>query len=103
MYDIRSTNGPLGERSKVSEQLHPEPGERSHRAQWIAIGVLAAAIGGVCWYGYPALRHSPAVVEQLSGFEKSLERVNTHLAEAQARIKDWGRSQQELQDHVAKL
>ena len=66
MYDIRSTNGPLGERSKVSDQGDQEPVERSHTAQWIAIGVLAAAIGGVCWYDYPALRRAPAVLEQLS-------------------------------------
>ncbi len=92
MFDIRNKSGPLRERSKVAERFH-----------WIAIGALAMAVGGLCWYGYPALRQAPAMLSRLSGLQKSFERVNTHLAETEARIKDWGRSQQELQDHVSKL
>jgi len=94
MFDTRSNN--------ISEKINKEPGELSH-AHWIAIGLLAAAIGGLCSYGYPTLRKVPGLLAQLPGFQKSLERVNTHLAEMEGVIKDWGRSQQELQEHVAKL
>ena len=94
MFDTRSNN--------ISEKINKEPGELSH-AHWIAIGLLAAAIGGLCSYGYPTLRKVPGLLAQLPGFQKSWERVNTHLAEMEGVIKDWGRSQQELQEHVAKL
>ena len=100
--DIRSNSGPLTERSKVSEKMNKELDEPSH-THWIAIGVLAAAIGGLCSYGYPTLRHVPGMLAQLPGFQKSLERVSIHLAEMEAVVKDWGRSQQELQELVAKL
>ena len=83
MFDIRNKSG--------------------HTAHWIAITGLAAAVGGLCWYGYPTLRQAPAMLAQLPGFEQSLARVNSHLAAMEATVKDWGRSQQELQDHVAKL
>jgi chromosome segregation ATPase len=85
MFDARNESGPLTERSKVAERFH-----------WVAIAGLAVLVGGLCWYGYPNLR-------QLSGLQKSFERVNQHLAETDAGVKDWGRGQQQLQDHVAKL
>ena len=100
--DVRGNSGPLTERSKVSEKVYKEPGELSH-AHWIAVGLLAVAIGGMCSYGYPALRKVSSIVTQLPGVQKSFERVNTHLAEMETVIKACGRSQQELQEHVAKL
>jgi hypothetical protein len=103
MFDIRNQSGPSTERSKVSEQFPEELKKRHPAAHWIAITVLAAAIGGLCWYGYPAMSQAPAMLAQLPGLQKSLESVNTDLAEMATRIKDWGRSQQELQDHVAKF
>jgi len=92
MLDIRGNNGQLN-----------GPEERSHTADWIAIGVLAVAVGGMCWYGYPTLRQAPVMLAQLPSLQKSFERVNTHLADAEVKLKDWGRNQQELQDHVAKI
>lgn len=92
MLDIRGNNGKL---------MGPE--EPSHTAHWLAIGVLAVAVGGLCWFGYPTLRQAPATLAQLPSLQKSFERVNTHLADAEVRIKDWGHNQQELQDHVAKI
>ena len=103
MFDIRNQSGPSTERSKVSEQFPEKPKKRCPAAHWIAIAVLAAAIGGVCWYGYPAMSQAPAVLAELPGVQKSLESVNTDLAEMAARIKGWGRSQEELQNHVAKF
>src|SRR5229473_1808231 len=94
MFDTRSNN--------ISEKIYKEPDGRS-RTHWIAIGVLAAVVGGLSWYGYPTLRKVPGMLAQLPGFQKSFERVNTHLTEMETVIKDWGRSQQELQEHVAKL
>ena len=91
MLDIRGNNGQWNTAEK-----------RSHANHWIAAGVMAAAVGGVCWYVYPTLRQGP-VMAQLPSWQKSFERLNTHLVDAEVKIKDWGHSQQELQDHVAKI
>ncbi len=107
MYDTRHINGSLMERSDLpersAERLDDEPEPQRHTVAWIAIAVLAIAIAGLCWYGYPTLSHAPAMLAQLPGFQKSVEAMNSRLAGTEAKLKDWGAGHQELQDHVAAL
>src|SRR4029077_17274466 len=60
MYDLRHDNGPSTDQSKVSEKFTIA---KKHTGSWIAIGVLAAGMAGLCWYG-STLRHAPAVLAQ---------------------------------------
>lgn len=99
MYDLRHDNGPSADRSKVSEQFSVT---KKHTDQWIAIGVLAAGMAGLCWYG-STLRHAPAVLAQFPVLQQSFESVNARLAATEARVKNWDGNQQELEAQVAKL
>jgi predicted nucleic acid-binding Zn-ribbon protein len=92
----------LPERSALRLDDEPEPPR--HTVAWIAVAVLAiAAIAGLCWYGYPTLSQAPAMLAQFPGLQKSVEGVNSRLTDTEARLKDWGSSHQDLQDHVATL
>ena len=99
MYDLRHDNVPSTDRSKVSEQFTVT---KKHSDQWIAIGVLAAGMAGLCWYG-STLRHAPAVLAQFPALQQSFESVNARLAATEAKVKNWDGNQQELEAQVAKL
>jgi hypothetical protein len=99
MYDLRHDNGPSADRSQVSEHFTVT---KKHSDQWIAIGVLAAGMAGLCWYG-STLRHAPAVLAQFSVLQQSFESVNARLAATEAKVKNWDGNQQELEAQVAKL
>jgi len=106
MYDLRGNNAPSTERPELPERpkrLKDEPEEQYHKSHWIAIAVLAVAIGGLCWYGYPTLKQAPAMLAQFPTFQKSLEGMNARLAETEAQLKAWGSGQKDLQDHVARV
>ena len=100
MYDLRHDNGPSADRSIVSEQFSKVT--KSYTVPWIAIGVLAAGIAGLCWYG-STLRHAPAVMAQFPALQQSFESVNARLAATEAKVKNWDGNQQELEAQVAKL
>jgi len=100
MYDLRHDNGPSTDRSKVSEQF--TEATKKYIGPWIAIGVLAAGIAGLCWYG-STLRHAPAVLAQFPALQQSFESVNARLAATEAKVKNWDGNQQELEAQVAKL
>jgi hypothetical protein len=99
MYDLRHDNGPSADRSQVSEHFTVT---KKHSDQWIAIGVLAAGMAGLCWYG-STLRHAPAVLAQFPVLQQSFESVNARLAATEAKVKNWDGNQQELEAQVAKL
>jgi predicted nucleic acid-binding Zn-ribbon protein len=99
MYDLRHDNGPSTDQSKVSEQFTIA---KKHTGSWIAIGVLAAGMAGLCWYG-STLRHAPAVLAQFPALQQSFESVNARLAATEAKVKNWDGNQQELEAQVAKL
>jgi hypothetical protein len=99
MYDLRHDNGPSADRSQVSEHFTVT---KKHSDQWIAIGVLAAGMAGLCWYG-STLRHAPAVLAQFPVLQQSFESVNARLAATEAKVKNWDGNQQELDAQVAKL
>jgi hypothetical protein len=100
MYDLRHDNGPSTDRSKVSEQF--TEATKKYTGPWIAIGVLAAGIAGLCWYG-SSLRHAPAVLAQFPALQRSFESVNARRAATEAKVKNWDGNQQELEAQVAKL
>jgi hypothetical protein len=100
MYDLRHDNGPSTDQSKVSEQFTKTT--KKYTGPWIAIGVLAAGIAGLCWYG-STLRHAPAVLAQFPALQQSFESMNARLAATEAKIKNWDGNQQELEAQVAKL
>jgi hypothetical protein len=99
MYDLRHDNGPSTDQSKVSEQFTIT---KQHTGSWIAIGVLATGMAGLCWYG-STLRHAPAVLAQFPALQQSFESVNARLASTEAKVKNWDGNQQELEAQVAKL
>jgi len=107
MYNLRSTEEPPTERPEFPESprrrlVADEPTE--HRVgHWVAIFLLAIAIGGLCWYGYPTLKQVPALVTQFPGLQKSFEGMNARVAATEADIKAWGASHQQLQDHIAQV
>ena len=76
MYSLRSTDEPPTERPEFPElprrrRAEDEPAE--HRSgYWVAIVLLAIAIGGLCWYGYPTLKQVPALVAQFPGLQNRL-------------------------------
>jgi hypothetical protein len=100
MYDLRHDNGPSVDRSQVSEQVSEVT--KKHTGSWIAIGVLAAGMAGLCWYG-STLRHAPAMLAQFPALQQSFESVNARLAATEAKVKNWDGNQQELEAQVAKL
>lgn len=100
MYDLRHDNGPSADRSQVSEQFSKVT--KSYTGPWIAIGVLAAGVSGLCWYG-ATLRHAPAVLAQFPALQQSFESMNARLAATESKIKNWDGNQQELEAQVAKL
>jgi hypothetical protein len=100
MYDLRHDNGPSADRSQVSEQFSKVT--KSYTGPWIAIGVLAAGVSGLCWYG-STLRHAPAVLAQFPALQQSFESMNARLAATEGKIKNWDGNQQELEAQVAKL
>ncbi len=100
MYDLRHDNGPSADRSHVSEPFSKVT--KSYTGPWIAIGVLAAGVSGLCWYG-STLRHAPAVLAQFPALQQSFESMNARLAATEAKVKNWDGSQQELEVQVAKL
>ena len=99
MYDLRHDNGPSTDQSKVSEQFTIT---KQHTGSWIAIGVLATGMAGLCWYG-STLRHAPAVLAQFPALQQSFESVNARLPSTEAKVKNWDGNQQELEAQVAKL
>jgi len=108
MYDLRSTDEPATERPEFPElpkrrKYHDDPEEQHHVGYWVAIFLLAIAIGGLCWYGYPTLKQAPALLAQFPGFQKSLQGMDARLASSEAQIKTWAGGQQQLQDRVAQV
>jgi hypothetical protein len=77
--------------------------EKHHTGHWLAVGLLAIAIGGLCWWGYPTLKQAPAILAQFPAVQKSLEGINAQLAETESRFKDWSSNQQQLQERVAQV
>lgn len=100
MHDLRHDNGPSADRSQVSEQSSNVT--KKHTGSWIAIGVLAAGMAGLCWYG-STLRHAPAVLAQFPALQQSFESMNARLAATEAKVKNWDGNQQGLEAQVAKL
>ncbi len=103
MYDLGRKNEPATELPENPRRSNEEPEEQHHTGHWIAVGVLAVAIGGVCWWGYPTLKQAPAVLAQFPAVQQSLEGINAQLAETESRFKDWSSSQQQLQERVAQV
>jgi hypothetical protein len=103
MYDLRGSNGPSTERPELPRRLRDEPEEPSRAGHWVAIFLLAIAIGGLCWYSYPTLKQVPALIAQFPGVQKSLEGLSARLATTEDQIKAWGGQQQQLRDHVAEV
>jgi hypothetical protein len=104
MYDLRSKNEPSTELPENPRRLNDEkdePEEKHHTGHWLAIGLLAVAIAGLCWWGYPTLKQAPAVLAQFPAVQKSLDGINAQLAETESRFKHWSSSQQQLQERVA--
>jgi hypothetical protein len=103
MYDLQDKNEPATELPENPRRLREEPEEKHHTGHWLAVGLLALAIGGLCWWGYPTLKQAPAVLAQFPAVQKSLEGINAQLAETESRFKDWSSSQQQLQERVAQV
>jgi hypothetical protein len=101
MYDLRSKDEPETERPEFPKRFREEPEEQHHAGHWIAIGLLAVAIAGLCWYSYPTLKQVPAMLAQFPAVQKSLEGINAQLADSESRFKAWTNNQQQLQEHIA--
>jgi len=65
--------------------------------------LLACAIAGVCWFGYPTLKRVPALVSQFPGMQKAFDGMNARLAANETQIKAWGSQHQQLEDHFAQV
>jgi hypothetical protein len=108
MYSLRSTDEPPTERPEFPElprrrRAKAELEEQHRSGYWVAIFLLAIAIGGLCWYGYPTLKQVPALVAQFPGLQKSFEGMNSRLAATESQIKAWGANHQQLQDRIAEV
>ena len=109
MYDLRSKEDePSTERLEFPElprrRAHrDDPDDQHHSGYWVAVFLLAIAIGGLCWYGYPTLKQVPALVTQFPGLQKSFEGMSARLAATESQIKEWGANHQQLQDRIAQV
>jgi hypothetical protein len=108
MYNLRSTDEPPTERPEFPElprrrRAEAELEEQHRGGYWVVIFLLAIAIGGLCWYGYPTLKQVPALVAQFPGLQKSFEGINARLADTESQIKAWGANHQQLQDRIAEV
>lgn len=113
MYDLRNKeeqeeHGPSTERPEFSElprrpTHRDDPEEQHHAGRWVVIFLVAIATGGLCWYGYPALKQVPALAAQIPGLQKSFEGVSARLADVDSRIQKWATGQQQLKEHVAQV
>lgn len=109
MYDLRSEkDGPAAEQPEFPElprrhRDEDDPEEQHHPGRWVAAFLLAIAIGGVCWYGYPTLKQVPALAAQFPVLQKSFEGMNARLAATEDQIKAWGASQGQFQNHLAQI
>ncbi len=103
MYDLRENPGPSTELPKNPRRLREERDEQRHTGRWIAVGVVAVAVGGLCWWGYPTLKQVPPMLAKFPAVQKSLDGINAQLADSDARFKAWSNNQIQLQDRVAQV
>jgi len=106
MYNLRSTDEPSTERPEFPEpprSRNVELEEEHHAGYWVAVFLLAIAIGGLCWYGYPTLKQVPSLLTQFPALQKSYETMSSKVSASESEIKTWASSHQELKSHVAEL
>lgn len=102
MYNLRSNDGPLTE-GPVPRRFREDPEEEQHAGRWVAVFLVAIAIAGLCWWGYPTLKKAPAIIAQFPAVQKSLDGINAQLANNESRFKAWSGNQQQLQDRMADM
>jgi hypothetical protein len=85
-----------------NERLLDEP-EPRHWIRWTLVALLAAAIGGLCWYGYPSLKQAPAMLAQFPSLDRRVTAVDGRLSNTETKLQSWAARQQELQQRMADL
>lgn len=104
MYDNEQKLEPPPEPKWFKRRRLEEDGfESHHRARWIAITLLLAAIIGFGWYAYPSLSQIPGTLAQLPGLQKSFGEVSSRVTATEGKLHDWLAGQQELQQSMADL
>jgi len=103
MYDLRSKDEPKTEPPEFSRRLRDEPEEERHAGRWLVAFLVAIAIAGLCWYGYPTLKQVPPMLAQFPAVQKSLDGINAQLSDSESRFKAWSNNQAQLQEHVAEV
>ncbi len=112
MYDLRNTedkeqDGPSTERPEFPELpnrlKYRDDLDETHAGRWVVIFLVAIAIVGLGWYGYPYFKQVPAMLAQFPTLQKSFDGVSARLTNAESQIKNWAGGQQELRSHVAEI
>jgi chaperonin cofactor prefoldin len=56
---------------------------------WAVIALLAAALGGLAWYGFPALKKHSALLAQLPAIQQTLSTLSKRLDVADEKLLAW--------------
>jgi hypothetical protein len=65
--------------------------------------ILALAIIGIAWYGYPRLRGQTETIAQLSSMQKAVDGLGDRMKAADSKFESWSTDQQDLRDQMTKL
>jgi len=104
----------LTESQDVGLNLHPprhtwDEEEEEHRnrfrasALWIAVLLVAAALGGAAWYFYPVLEQQGALPAQLAGVKDTLATAGKRIDATDQRLSALIRAWDAATDQVTKL
>ncbi len=70
---------------------------------WAGLGILAAAVVGLCWYAYPYALRQKSLADDFPAVQKSVTAVGDRMGKAESDLREWYGDQQALRERVTKL
>jgi hypothetical protein len=74
-----------------------------HRLFGIGWVILALAIIGVAWYGYPLLQGRREAITQFNNVQKAVDGFGDRMNNVDSKIQSWSVDQQNMRDQMTKL
>jgi hypothetical protein len=70
---------------------------------WAGLGILAAALAGLCWYAYPYALRQKSLADDFPAVQKSVTAFGDRIGKTESDLRQWYGDQQALRERVAKL